>query len=342
MTSFFEVAVMIYLLVVIYAANQVQLGLWGRRVLNAMLYNLLGLLALLGLSTLQLAFVPPDLLAAGMPEISPTTALIGMLLVIAGSGLGFAMLLSPRPREALRRLTRDQGIYDPESPAHLTAVVLCIALITATVWSFLLAGGQSGLVADLETSEINPEGPLFQGAIFIIAALLGVGFALRRDLPATLARLGLRAPIRDDWRAGVLSGLALYGFAVAFATIWQLLVAPEVFQEQTRAADEIARSINTPELTLIVTLSAAVGEEILIRGALQPVFGIGLSSAFFTLLHAQYLGTPTMALIFVVSCGFGLVRRRHSTTAAIIAHFIYNIVPFILNFLLVSSGGGGS
>jgi membrane protease YdiL (CAAX protease family) len=72
------------------------------------------------------------------------------------------------------------------------------------------------------------------------------------------------------------------------------------------------------------------------RGALQPVFGILITSIFFTLLHTQYLFTPTMGLIFLISVGFGVIRRRYNTTTAIITHFVYNFFPLLL---LVLSGG---
>jgi membrane protease YdiL (CAAX protease family) len=84
----------------------------------------------------------------------------------------------------------------------------------------------------------------------------------------------------------------------------------------------------------LVAGGAAIGEEIFMRGALQPVFGIGLTSAFFALLHSQYLLTPTFAFIFFVGVVFGIVRRNVGTTSAVIAHFIYNVAPFLLVILL--------
>jgi membrane protease YdiL (CAAX protease family) len=44
--------------------------------------------------------------------------------------------------------------------------------------------------------------------------------------------------------------------------------------------------------------------------------------------------TPTFVFIFLVSVVFGLVRRNLSTSAAVIAHFVYNVAPFLLVILV--------
>ena len=80
----------------------------------------------------------------------------------------------------------------------------------------------------------------------------------------------------------------------------------------------------------LLAISVGIGEEILFRGALQPVFGIVITSLLFVALHTQYAFTPAAGILFVVSLGFGLLRARASTTAAIIAHAAYNGIPFVL------------
>ena len=119
-----------------------------------------------------------------------------------------------------------------------------------------------------------------------------------------------------------------------FTAVWQALTDPEIFARQIRAAEGLSRQIQTLPVILLVAGGAAIGEEIFIRGALQPIFGIGLTSAFFSLLHSQYLLTPTFVFIFFVGVVFGLVRRNVSTTAAMITHFVYNVVPFLLVILV--------
>ena len=79
-----------------------------------------------------------------------------------------------------------------------------------------------------------------------------------------------------------------------------------------------------------LSLTAAVSEEILFRGALQPVFGLPLTTVFFVTFHDQYTLSPAMLIVLSVGLGLALLRRYQSTTSAIIAHFIYNFVPVVI------------
>ena len=92
-------------------------------------------------------------------------------------------------------------------------------------------------------------------------------------------------------------------------------------------------------LGFVLAISSAAGEEILYRGALQPVYGIVLTSIFFALLHLQYTLTPASLLILIVGFALGWVRQRQSTSAAIIAHFVYNFIPFLLMSMAASQAG---
>jgi hypothetical protein len=199
-------------------------------------------------------------------------------------------------------------------------------LLTVT---FILGGGIEGYAQSMEENGVSIGEAIFLAVLQISAAFLGVGLAIRRTLGQSLERLGLRRPTRADITTGIIGGGALYGMALAFAGVWITLL-PEQFAEQTSAADQIGRSFTTLPLAFLLALSAGFGEEILVRGALQPVFGIFVTSVFFALLHTQHLVTPGLLLIFLVSLGFGWLRKRYSTNAAIIAHFVYNFVPLAL------------
>lgn len=337
MVSVLDLAAILYFLFIIYTANQVQIGAWNSRGLRLLLYNVLGLLMLLALFTTQVVIALQNA-PADQPQLSVSGAFVGMATGLVGVLAGYAVLVSITVRQAIARLSGAGSAYDPESHVHTTAVILCLTLVGGTILSYIIGGGQSGLAESIQTTGVSAGQPVFQAVVFVLAAFLGVGYAIRRDNRRTFERLGLRLPTQVDWARGAAAGLALYIGSLAFTAVWQLLVSPEQFAQQTQAAEQFARSLNTLPLALLVSFSAALGEEVLIRGALQPIFGIGLSSAFFTLLHTQYLGTPTMLLIFGISVGLGLVRRQYSTTAAIIAHFVYNGIPFVL-LLLLGLGG---
>ena len=165
----------------------------------------------------------------------------------------------------------------------------------------------------------------------MLFALGGVGFFMRRNLAETAERLGLRVPTLIDAVVGTIVGVVLF-FAVDLGSQpWQNSVSSATFEQQTSAANALFLAFaSTPILGVALSASSSIGEEILYRGALQPVFGITITTGFFVLMHSQYLFTPAMLLILLIGLGLALVRQRISTSAAIIAHFIYNLIPFAL------------
>jgi hypothetical protein len=79
-----------------------------------------------------------------------------------------------------------------------------------------------------------------------------------------------------------------------------------------------------------LSLAAALGEETLFRGALQPLMGILLSSVLFILLHGYLTskdsGMRIMGvLLFGLSCVLGLLFREMGMIAAISCHFFYDL-----------------
>ena len=66
------------------------------------------------------------------------------------------------------------------------------------------------------------------------------------------------------------------------------------------------------------------------------MFGVFVTSLLFTLLHPHYGMSPALFILFAVSIGFGFLRQRFSTTAAIICHATYNFAPFLLARLIAA------
>lgn len=252
-----------------------------------------------------------------------------ILLAFAFAGMATLLLLRPvRQRLAVFFPQRIAGQgFDPASPLQMTALVYCVYLIGNTVMSFALAGGFSGLSdpSRFDAGEATAPASLLAN-MFLLSTFgfVGAGLGTRRALSDVLARLGLRAPTLRELFVGVSVAFWLFWLAFFIGTIWQMLVPPDVLEEQTQLSGLIASSITTMMGAFLLAGTAAVGEEIAFRGALQPIFGIWPTSVIFTLTHIQYTLTPAAFLILFVSFGFGWVRRRHNTTAAIVAHFLYN------------------
>ena len=282
---------------------------------------------LLGLF-LVFAAVTADQLQSQDGDVIPIpTEWVLLGIVISGTitPLIFAFIQSDDLRYWLRDKIGDQGRYDPESLVHLTAVVLTLMLVTTLLILFIADGGPEGAVET--ASEISVNGTLLQNVLMIAAAGLGVGFAIRRDEKSTLKRLGLRLPTEEDLRWGIGIGFASVIGLIVFGLIVVLILG----DANNEAAQAQAEALKEPSLIVMVFLLAviAIGEEIFFRGAIQPIFGNIATSIFFVTLHTQSLFSPLIVGLLVVSLLFGWLRTQHSTTAAIIAHFCYNLIQLL-------------
>jgi membrane protease YdiL (CAAX protease family) len=258
-------------------------------------------------------------------------ATIGARFVTVAAGILATLALYPSTRRQLARwLPRrtfgdsDSG-FDPESPVHMTALVFCCYLFANTVIEFVLAGGMTGLADELsQQGGFAIDSQILNMTLFILFALLGVGMTVRRSFFQTLERLGLRAPTPRELLIGAGTALLMIGVAIGVGFFWQIIVGEDTLQEQTQVSALLSQSITTLGVALIISGTAAIGEEIAFRGALQPIFGLGVTSIFFALIHIQYALTPATLIIIVVGFALGVLRQRYNTTTAIIAHFLYN------------------
>ncbi|MDX2140193.1 MAG: CPBP family intramembrane glutamic endopeptidase [Chloroflexota bacterium] len=331
---------------IIYYANQHAADVEMPTALRWMLYLVIATNFMLGLFTLQAAWVNNDpmfteaLAEAGASfTISLTDGIMSFVLALVCSGMALLFVRMQPARAGLKRLLPAAG-YNPAASVHTVAIVLTLFIIVANFITFVLAGGIAGMASDLATDGLEVGAVLFQQVLWIVVSLLGVGFAIRRDLPDTLSRLGLRLPTPGDMISGVI--MAIIGLVLVFviSTVWALLVPPEEIAAQTAASDQIAQAFDSLPLAFIIALAVAVGEEVFFRGALQPVFGNLLTSVFFAIVHTQYALTPATLAIFVVSLGFGWLRQRFSTSSAIIAHFFFNFIQLALALLASNLLGG--
>lgn len=275
-----------------------------------------------------------------LPEATPIAIALGFGFALAAS----LLLLRPARERLAGIFPRRNAIFDsntgaqagrsgfsPDSMVHMTALVLCVYLLANTILSYALAGGLPGLAEQfsapsggLDSDLLSPASLILNMAIFVMFGALGAGMGTRRTLPATLERLGLRAPTLRELGAGIGMAFVLFWAVLLIGSLWQMIAPPETLEQQTELSGLIAGSIDTMTAALFLALTAAIGEEIAFRGALQPVFGLLPTAVIFTLTHIQYTLTPATLVILIVGLGFGYVRQRYNTTAAIVTHFLYN------------------
>ncbi len=311
-------------------------------ILRWMLYGVIAICLVFALLILQLGILnnSPDTAAqfseleVTIPDVEVGAALANFVLAVTIVVISVRLVASEATRQRVRGVFGGSSLYDPASSVHMVAIVLALLMISFTFGQLVVAGGLTGLAESVELSGVSIGAELFTAALMIAAAFLGIGLAIRRTLEQGLVRLGLRLPNRADLVWGVGIGLGLFAALMVMADIWTRLVPPEQLEQQSAAAEQIAGAFNTLPLAFLLSLAAAVSEEILFRGALQPVFGLVPTSIFFAVLHVQYSLTPATIIIFVVGLGLGWLRQRQSTSAAIIAHFVYNFVQLTLAILV--------
>jgi membrane protease YdiL (CAAX protease family) len=284
---------------------------------------LLGVAALALLNQIALTFMP-DLV-----ESQPQALDVNWIaLAIACLLTALAAFLPLIP--ALRRAVSRWLPIDPESMVHMTALAFAIYQIGLSLGQIALIGDLENLVEAGLTLDIWDL--LLTGLPLLLFALLGVGFLIRRGLPGTMARLGLRLP---TWRhlllaAGMTVLLLAFDAGVNFA--WQA-VDPAGYEKLASVNEYLFGGLMTVGGAVALGLSAGISEELLFRGAIQPRLGLILASALFAIGHLQYGLTIATLEILVIGLVLGVIRNRTSTTICILIHAAYNATGVLLGLL---------
>jgi Type II CAAX prenyl endopeptidase Rce1-like len=168
---------------------------------------------------------------------------------------------------------------------------------------------------------------------YVVVALAAVGFLLRRDLRATLERLGIQLPTRGHLGmvAAGLGALVLFNSSAEWI---QHRFFPDLWTHDHDLNERLTRGLGVGKV-LMLGLTAGVGEEITLRGALQPRLGLVLTSLLFAALHVQYSWFG-MLVIFILGLLLGIIRQRTSTTVAMTIHVVYDMLAV---FSITTTGG---
>ncbi len=223
--------------------------------------------------------------------------------------------------------------FDPASYVHMLAIIFVVYLLGSQFINFIVGGGLEGLAETYEEDGIDVWTLLSNSLPLIVLPFLGVGLGIRRGWRQSLDRLGLGRLTRQGLAVSLGVTFALFMGLIVVGLIWMTVVPEDVYEEQTRASEALSRSVSTIGIAFMIAATAAVGEEIAFRGALQPMIGFWPTAAVFALTHTQYALTPAWLIIFGVAIAFGWVRQRYNTTVAILTHFWYNLFQLLLLFV---------
>lgn len=275
---------------------------------------------------------PPGLLRLLAESLRPV-----LLYLTIGGGLLLVALL-PLLRGVRRRLAPLLPI-NPASVTHtvgLGAVVMLALLPTAAL---LVLGGRPPLLLILaklgeDASRLGLRSPVQQqldllyGLIWLLpSSLVLVGYPLRRRAGAALVRLGLVRPSARQILLGLGAAVALVLLALPLdwliAWLWGAAGWPRT---DAQLFEKLMAGLISPIGAVVVGVTAGLGEEVAVRGVLQPRVGLLLANAAFTAMHAYQYGFDGLLSVFLVGLALGLLRARTNTTTSAITHGAYNFI----------------
>jgi membrane protease YdiL (CAAX protease family) len=156
---------------------------------------------------------------------------------------------------------------------------------------------------------------------FVISAVFGDG-----KLPTVLIE-GQPIAVQIGW------GIT-FGLAISVPSMVVVFFVP-LFSPLRRQLLDLVSRLDLDALNpLWISLSAGIGEELLFRGALQPILGIWWASFIFTLAHfrsGQFHSINWQKLIyaasvFIAGLFLGYVFLEIGLVAAMVAHAVVDVV----------------
>jgi membrane protease YdiL (CAAX protease family) len=238
--------------------------------------------------------------------------------------VSFAALLIFIP--PIRKLISRSISIDPDNSVHtvslsLTFLVFHVYILTAFSLEELIEEASQGTtISTLWTQDI----------LLALIALAGVGWLQKRNTKETFARLGLVRPTARLFITGIAIAM---GFVVINVILEQLasIIGIGIDPNVDKVTDqELGPLFSTIPGILTLGLAAALGEELIFRGAILPRFGLIYTSILFTLVHANYGLSVATLIVFVLAISLGILRQRYSTTLTMITHASYNIILGLL------------
>lgn len=236
---------------------------------------------------------------------------------------------------------------DPDNLTHTLALWIILFITVSGFIQLAFLGGQPPLLTAINNGtipmeEVNARSPtgqkldLVYGLLWLIPlVLLSAGWPLKRHFVPTLRRLGL---MRPTWKQVLFALLAAVVLAVkmplighGLSAIWHWLGWPET---DAAAFEQLLGATFSPLGALVIGVTAGLGEELAVRGLLQPRLGILLSNLAFTSFHTYQYGLDALIIVFLLGSILGIIRARSNTTTAAIVHGCYNMFIVLANTLV--------
>ncbi|MDN7012408.1 CPBP family intramembrane metalloprotease [Methanoculleus sp. FWC-SCC3] len=344
LTSALDVALFVILAMLVYLAGTRHPAFWWVAVL--WLLVLVAGLAAVAAGIGAIAILPGEVLEA--EEVDPETVDLAMaveiaLLLLGALVAGFASLVGLSRR--FRGWLAGYLPFDPDSLLHTVALVVILAMILIPPIPLLVTGvppflSETFLDLLLESGDLLAE-TVTLNAYTLFWTLLGsffiAGAFVRRTGRETLERLGLVRPTGKEVVFAVGAGLVLVAafhfIDLALAMLVGWLGLPVTDMEAVNLL--FAGTLTVPGI-IVASVAAGFGEEVSIRGLLQPRFGILLPALLFASLHAFQYSWDGLVSVFFAGILFAYIRRYTNTTTSAITHTVYDLVLFSMMLVGIS------
>ena len=162
-------------------------------------------------------------------------------------------------------------------------------------------------------------------ALIYLSLTLVILYFFHDDSPASLFDHGFDLP------AQLLAGAAFGAVAAAAISlvIWRTPIS-EILSDYA-IVDMVMKMRFTQFDRAQISFFAGVGEELLFRGAMQPILGVWLTSLIFVGLHGYFKFNSLRHILFGVmmfslSVGLGLLFEWVGLVAAMTAHVFYDFI----------------
>jgi membrane protease YdiL (CAAX protease family) len=260
------------------------------------------------------------------PSVAATYILLGVVALST-------FLLTPLGRKAASRLVP----IDPAIFRHGMGLSLLTLLALSSTTPLLVAGDISSAGAVPLPSDAAPvigagaASMVYELLWFVPLAFMAAGWPRFRTTREACARLGLGRPGHMRAVVGVLAGMLLAVLA-AFALdplvrwIWDLA---GWHHSDTAPTGRSFSWAMTPFGALLVSVTAGIGEELLVRGLLQPRFGLIVSNLAFAAMHASGYGWDGLLTVWILGVALGALRARTDTTTVMFAHTMYDFTTLL-------------
>ena len=296
------------------------LAQWGES-RASLRWIVLGLLFVIGYAVLAAGIavwmkVPwfTTIVDASATRVFQTMVILTGLSIVAPTGLAMTMT-----RQGRAPVIRNIPWTDP---------------VFLTSWTFfaLFIGSNFALHSSITPDSLKLNDPLLllliQDSFLVVLVLLGVGWGTRRGWRETAQRLGISRFGIPELLAGAGTELLMLFATVMIAGALTLFFGESMTSAAAFNQDILSKLPGVGGI-LLLGLATGVGEEVLYRGALQPVLGIWLTSFLFAVSHIQYLN-PALLVIFVLGLILGYSREKWGLLTAIWTHALYNSIVAII------------